>query len=128
MVTSSRRLNALVVDDDPSLRNALSELMLALGHAPWLAETRDEALEIVSTTTIDFSICDLHVRADSGIVIVAQLRARIERLPVIFMSGDFTPDLIARAEDLGAYGTLDKPLDLQDLREALSHLITSERL
>lgn len=122
-----RRLNALVIEDDVGLGQALQEFLAGLGHSPWLADSAGAARDVLGRTPIDFSLVDLHVRTDSGLLIVSELRARLGRLPVIFMSGAFTPELVARARELGAYGTLAKPLDLSDLRRALEKLITAEQ-
>lgn len=128
MVANPNPLHALVVDDDAGLRTAVGEVVRSLGHVSHLAGSRAEALELARAVPVDYSILDVHVRSDDGLLILGNLRTIYARLPVIFISADFTPETVRRARALGAHGTLDKPLDVADLRQKVLELVTSERL
>ena len=128
MVALSRTLHALIVDDDRCVGTAVGSVLEASGHHTVYAQSREEALCIVRRFPVDFGIVDVHVRADDGLQIVGSLRAIVRGLPVIMMSGEFTPEIIGRAHDLGAHHCLEKPLDLGILRQSVRHLIEVERL
>ncbi|MAG54722.1 MAG: hypothetical protein CMJ83_00370 [Planctomycetes bacterium] len=128
MVAMSRHLNALVVDDDQGIRLTVGEALQTVGHRAFAAANRAEALEVVRFQPVHFSIVDVHVQADDGIRIIRCLRKQTGALPVIFMSGAFTPEIVARAEALGARHCLEKPLDVHRLLDAVQELISLEDL
>jgi DNA-binding NtrC family response regulator len=128
MVAMPRPLHALVVDDDRGVRLAVGEALEAAGHRPFPAASAEEAIEVVRFHPVHFSILDVHVRADDGLRIFASLRQVTGSLPVIFISGAFTPDIVERAQGLGAHRCLDKPLDIHSLLGAVAELIDLESL
>lgn len=128
MVAMPRPLHALVVDDDRGVRLAVGEALEAAGHRSFAAASAEEAIEVVRFQPVHFSILDVHVHADDGLRIFASLLEVTGALPVIFMSGAFTPDIVARAQGLGARHCLDKPLDIRSLLGAVEELIDLESL
>ncbi len=128
MVALARRPEALVVDDDRGVRTAVGSVLLSSGCLGHPAECLEEAVGIAKARRIDFGIIDVHVRAEDGLEIVGRLRGIVIGLPVILMSGAFTPEILGRAQDLGAHQCLTKPLDLARLRTAIWRLVESERL
>lgn len=128
MVALKQPLQALVVDDDRGVAGAVSSVVEGLGHDAFAAGNRREALEIVQARLIHFSILDVHVQADDGLHILGSLRQISDRLPAIFISGALTPEITARAMQLGVLSVLEKPLDVRALREAIRALIATERL
>jgi DNA-binding response OmpR family regulator len=128
MVAQARSLNALIVDDDQGIRISVGDVLEAAGHRPLAAGNREEAIEVARVHPIHFSIVDVHVRADDGLHILLNLRQLLGVLPVIFMSGAFTPELVARAQALGARRCLEKPLNVVQLLAAVQELIHLEDL
>lgn len=128
MIAKSRPLNGLVVDDDRGVRRAVVETLERAGHRAFEAGSEAEAIEVVRFQPVHFSIVDVHIKSDDGLDVIASLRRHRDVLPVIFMSGAFTPEIVARAKDLGAYRCLDKPLDIRSLLQAVETLIDIENL
>ena len=128
MVALAKALHALIVDDDRGVRESVGSILRAEGHRPFPAACRQEAVDVARRHPIHFSIVDVHVQAEDGLLIVDELRREVGTLPLIVISGDLTPEIIARARARGARRCLDKPLDLLDLRRAVRELIDLERL
>ncbi|MSR75779.1 MAG: response regulator [Planctomycetes bacterium] len=128
MVTSAKRLHGLVIDDDPGIRSAVGNFLSSCGHKASWAECRAEALSIVRLEIVHFCIVDVHVREDNGMAIIDNLRRETQRMPVIFMSGGLTAEILGSAQQRGAYGCIAKPLDLGELRASLALLIGTESL
>ncbi len=127
-MASANRLHGLVIDDDPGVRDAVGNFLSSCGYKASRAECRDEALSIVRLEVVHFSIVDVHVREDDGMAILDCLRLEALRMPVIFMSGGITAEILGSAAQRGAYGCVAKPLDLRELRASLTRLIGTEAL
>ncbi len=123
MVAMHRPLHALVLDDDEGVRRAVGDVLETAGHRHFAVASAEEAIEVVRLHPVHFSIMDVHVSADDGLRIFSTIQRFTGSLPVIFMSGAFTPDIVARARGLGAHSCLDKPLDVRSLVTAVEELI-----
>jgi CheY-like chemotaxis protein len=128
MVALKRALTALIVDDDRGVRTAVGAVLATAGHQTFQVGSAVEAIQVARIHRVDYSILDIHLRADSGLMILSDLRSLLQNLPAIFMSAAFTPQIRADAFALGARACLDKPLDIRALRCAVQEIIDHELL
>jgi ATP-dependent Lon protease len=119
---------ALVVDDDPGVRQSVGSVLEATGLQALLAGSGPEAVESVRLQTVHFSIIDVHVHELDGLEILSRLRKIIHGLPAILMSGNLTAEIEARARAAGARTCLRKPLEVDRLRQAVRGLIERDLL
>lgn len=94
-----RGLNALVVDDDPSIRDLATECLESVGFDVTVAASGDEALRMARWRdyAIDLLVADVVMPGLGGRRLVERLRESRPELPVVFISGyrpvdDPTPD------------------------------------
>lgn len=116
----------LVVDDEDILRKNIARYLKGLGHEVTTASNGRDALAMVDATTVDLLITDINMPEMDGMEVLAALRARGSRFPVIAMSGGglFAKELLLGSADaLGAAETLDKPFELQALKLAIERLL-----
>lgn len=114
----------LLVEDDDSLRECLSEF---LGDHGWLVGAvahSEEAVWLARRQRFDFSILDFHLPGMTGLELFQQLAA-IRPLPAILMSGLASAEEAAAARHAGFFTFLRKPLELERLRQAVQALIHS---
>jgi DNA-binding response OmpR family regulator len=116
----------LVVDKDASSRRVLSA---ALKH--WdvaevcVAKNTTEALKVRrASASFDLIICDTQASGTDGVKLVATLRCRGERAPILVVSSLRTLESLAQALSAGADDYLQKPIDLHDLRNSISLLMS----
>ena len=117
----------LVVDDDPATRllyslNLELEGLFVLEAADGksgLARAREELPDLVLT--------DLMMPGLDGFELAEALQAhaRTRRIPFIFLSGEVTAGLEARAHELGALAFLKKPVDVQALASLVAGVFAS---
>ncbi len=106
----------LVVDDDPDILDALSEILEAEGYGVTRARNGQEALERLSPERPDLILLDLMMPVMDGWAFARHMRERgpgLSELPIIVLSAD--RNVGARARDIGAVGHLAKPFELSDL-------------
>ncbi|BDC50533.1 hypothetical protein F183_A28490 [Bryobacterales bacterium F-183] len=128
-------VSALIVDDNPTNRRILEELLRTWGMEAASAESADQAMDLIRTRLANgkpFQILmtDLHMPDTDGFGLVEQLRGNIDfaGLDVVLMvtSGEHPGDL-ARSRDLGIAAYLTKPVRQADLRAAICASLTGGR-
>ena len=107
-----------VVDDDMSVRQALSELLASLGIDHFIFGSAAEYLAFKKLDVCSCLVLDLEMPEISGLDLQQQL-ARESSLPIIFISGHGDIPLTVRAMKAGATEFLTKPIDPKSLVAAI---------
>ncbi len=111
----------LVVDDEASIREALSKVLRAEGYEVALAETGAEAIERYSGEPIDLVLLDLNLPVKNGWETLEWLPRINPLLPVVIITG--RADQRALAEKAGADALMEKPLDVPFLLQVIHELL-----
>ena len=103
-----------VVDDDPSIRSVLKELLCEYGFEPVLCRNSAELLETPDLEQIDLAILDLKLDGENGLMLAQRLRERFE-FPIVILTG--TGDEVDKIVGLetGADDFLMKPFNPREL-------------
>src|SRR5262249_30647437 len=109
----------LIVDDDASVRKALSELILSAGmQTASFASTR----ELLDADVLDRPGClilDVRMPGTSGLDLQNHLAARGNLKPIIFLTGHGDIPMTVQAMKAGAVDFLTKPVRDQTLLDAV---------
>jgi FixJ family two-component response regulator len=124
---SDRKAIVHVVDDDPSMRDALQDLFHSIG-----LETRTYAAarDFLATTVSDAPGClviDIRLPDMNGLDFQVQLTQTGVRLPVVMMTGYGDIPMSVRAMKRGAVDFLPKPFKDQDMLDAVLAAIERDR-
>ncbi len=105
----------LVVDDDPDILEALSEILEAEGFEIRRARNGKEALERLEPDPPQLILLDLMMPVMDGWEFAQRMRQRpsVVGIPLIVLSAD--RNVGSKATDIGAVGHLAKPFELNDL-------------
>jgi len=125
MATS--RLLVAVIDDDASVRKALTRLLRASGHEVEAFASGEEFLKSSRTGAPDCLVLDVHMPSVSGLDVQASLLERGIHVPIIFMTAYDDNALRLRALHLGAVAYLRKPLTEQTLLAAIVRAVDPKR-
>jgi FixJ family two-component response regulator len=123
-VTGIRRVIA-VVDDEESIRKALSRLMGTAGYDVKTFESGDAFLARDEQRAPDCLVLDLHMPGLSGFEVQARLARTAPALPVVVITGHDIPDAGERVLSAGASAYLRKPVDGQVLLDAIASAISA---
>ena len=122
-----------LVDDDPAVREGLALLIGTIGLRvqPW--DDPQRFLEQFDRQAIGAIVLDLRMPGLGGLQVLEQLAAQGADQPVIMLTGHGTVALCRRAFKGGAAEFLEKPVDDQQLLDALqaavrSHVRSRQRL
>src|SRR5579871_4162012 len=86
---ANARYRLLIVDDEPSIREVVSDMLECMGYEIVTAEDGVEALHKLVETAPDVIISDLKMPRMSGFEFLAVVRQRFPHVPVIATSGDY---------------------------------------
>ena len=108
-----------VIDDDPSMREALENLLMSVGLR---VETFGSALEFLGKKLPEAAIClvvDVRLPGLSGLDFQAELAKANIDAPIIFITGHGDIAMTVKAMKAGAVEFLAKPFREQDLLDAV---------
>jgi CheY-like chemotaxis protein len=116
----------LVIDDDASVREVVSEMLRLEGHAVTIAENGREALRMLAADPFDLVITDLIMPEQEGIETISEIRRTNRSIPIVAISGGgrLGPgDYLETARYIGANATLAKPFARQELLATITTLL-----
>jgi FixJ family two-component response regulator len=116
-----------VIDDDASMRTAISELIEAVGIS---CQTFGSGQELLDATLPDVPSClvlDVRLPGLSGLNLQRELTARGISIPIIFITGHGDIPMSVQAMKAGAVEFLTKPFRDQDLLDAIEQATERDR-
>jgi FixJ family two-component response regulator len=117
----------LVVDDDASLREALSSLFRSVGLEARLFASAPELLQAKLPDTPSCLVLDIRLPSLSGLDFQSQLATANVHIPIIIMTGHGDIPMSVRAMKAGAVDFLTKPFRDQDMLDAVAHALEWDR-
>jgi CheY-like chemotaxis protein len=127
LTNGARRMSAiLVIDDDASVREVVSEMLRLEGHAVTIAENGREAIALLVSQHFDLVITDLIMPEKEGIETISEIRRTDKRIPILAISGGgrLGPgDYLQTARHIGADASLAKPFARQELLTTIEKLL-----
>ena len=124
MITAS----VLVVDDDDTVRETLSEYFEICGMQVLSASTAADARSAVARHLPDVVVLDLRLPDAQGLSLFEQLRADDPDGAIILLTGHADVRIAVGAMQHGAIDVLEKPVDLETLRDTVMRGVQMVRL
>jgi FixJ family two-component response regulator len=118
----------LVVDDDISVREALSDLFQSVGLMVEAYASTQEFLKNLPREGPCCLVLDVRLPGKSGLDFQHELNESDVRLPIIFLTGHGDIPMSVRAMKAGAVEFLTKPFREQDLLDAVQAALERDRL
>ena len=115
-------MRILVVDDEPSIRFSLSELLGADGHDVTVAEHAPAALALLEAEPFDLVLSDLTMPAMSGLQLLDEVRARHPDVVFVLVTAHGDERMAVRALRAGAYDYVPKPFDNDEVRATVGRV------
>ena len=113
----------LVVDDEKSSVEATVEVLEREGYDLYAAAGGREALKTLDEERIDVVITDLKMPDLSGIELLTHIRDRAPDTQVIILTGYGTVDSAVKAMHAGAISYLQKPVNIDILRQTVRNAL-----
>ncbi|WP_020210238.1 diguanylate cyclase domain-containing protein [Gilvimarinus chinensis] len=132
-------MKILLVEDSATLRHAMSQYVLDAGHTPLLAESGEQALQLLEGNPVDMIIMDVEMPGLNGFETTALIREWLGShwIPIIFVTGMSEDDDYRQGIEAGGDDYLIKPVSkmiitakiramerIADMRDQLNRLNT----
>jgi len=124
---SPRGEKVLIVDDDPSVLNSLSNLVISLGYPVRKLDSATEAVDVYLEWQPDLVLMDRNMPEMDGPSCIRQIVAQDPNAKIVIVSGysDAGDDAIDDETRRMTRGYLTKPFDLNQLAETLSRVLNA---
>lgn len=118
----------LIVDDEGSIRESLSEIFKDEGYYVLTSSSGEEAIETVKEQSPDLIFLDIWLSGIDGIQTLEEIKGLKPDLPIIMISGHGNIELAVKATRIGAYDFLEKPLSLERVLLAAKRALEKQAL
>lgn len=108
-------MRILIVEDEPTLREGLRDLLLAAGHEVVVSELGQPAVEIGTRETFGLVVLDLMLPDIDGVEVCRRLRRARPTLPVLMLTARSSEDDKVAGLRAGADDYLTKPFSVREL-------------
>jgi DNA-binding response OmpR family regulator len=111
----------LLVDDDPTVRDSLSNMLVTEGYFVIPAENGQQALDLANELPVDLVLLDLNMPVKNGWDTFEQFTREHPLIPIIIATA--RPNQLFTALSAGAGALLEKPMDIPTLLRAMKLLL-----
>jgi DNA-binding NtrC family response regulator len=119
----------MVVDDEPDIRQLVSEILEDEGYRVVTAENAAKARELHRSRKPDLILLDIWMPGQDGISLLKEWRESDSLCcPVIMMSGHGTIETAVEATKLGAYDFIEKPLSMAKMLLTITNGLRASQL
>jgi FixJ family two-component response regulator len=109
-----------IIDDEPSVRKGLANLLKSEGYQPFCFESGASFLISPWKTQADCLLLDMRMPGLQGLEVQRLLHEQGATLPVVCMSAHASEESIQRSLDAGASYFLCKPFTAETLLQAIA--------
>lgn len=120
-----KKLNILVVEDEPDLREILVFVLQDIGYNVFEAENGEVGLKMCQNQKIDAIISDIRMPKVDGVQLLKSMREKSPEIPVIFLVTGYADIKESEVYKLGANAFLNKPYDINELTQKLEASLTT---
>ncbi|MBN1979346.1 MAG: response regulator [Anaerolineae bacterium] len=115
-------LRVFIVDDDRDFAESLALLIEGRDYQVELAFSGEEAIAKFREQDFDITFMDVRLPGKSGTESFLEIRKFRPSARVVMMTGYSVEQLLEQAVEHGAWGVLDKPIDVRQLLEMLERI------
>jgi len=113
----------LIVDDDLEFIEFVGKLLVTSGYDVDRALHSADALMAIALARPDVVLLDVRMSGIHGVDVLKRIRSMDPTIPVILVTADDDPVLISETRQIGAYGYLVKPFDVDDLARMVGEAV-----
>jgi AmiR/NasT family two-component response regulator len=118
----------VIVEDEGLIAADLESRLKAAGYSvPGIADSSNQALQIIEQTSPDLVLMDIHLKGDKDGIQAADLVREKLDIPVIYLTAYEDRGTLERASQTQAYGYIKKPIASASLKGSIEIAIAKHR-
>ena len=117
---------ALIVDDEPDIRELLSMTLEQMGIQTVTAAKLSKALKLLKTEHFDLCLTDMKMPDGNGLELVEYVQSSRPQLPIAMITAYGNMDIAVEALKKGAFDFISKPIELMRLRSVVESALKLE--
>ncbi|MBN1309057.1 MAG: response regulator [Chitinispirillaceae bacterium] len=119
------KVNILVVDDDPHLRELTNDILNEYGFTVFTADGGDTAIELLEVhKNIDLVITDIMMPGKEGVALIRAMRNKNKKIKIVAMTGMInSATVLHTATVFGADAVFNKPFKIDELINKINSLV-----
>lgn len=117
---------ALIVDDEPDIRELLSMTLEQMGLEAVTAAKLSRAKKLLETEHFDLCLTDMNMPDGNGLELVDYVQSILPQLPIAMITAYGNMDIAVEALKKGAFDFVSKPLELMRLRNMVESALKLE--
>lgn len=115
--------NVLIIDDNPSVSQTLSQQVESMGHRATCVGLLADGLQLSAAQPFDVILLDVHLPDGDGLTALPALRATASSPEIIIITGDGDPNGAEVAVKAGAWDYIVKPIPMKEIRLQLTQAL-----
>lgn len=124
-INNKTPFHILLIDDDDSFRKAMVRFLQSEGYKVTSSLDGTQLSDVLGDDPIDLILLDVGLPWVNGFELAEILKESedLKDIPLVFVSGKGDDLDVMRGKKLGAVDFLQKPFELEDLRQRISKLL-----
>jgi two-component system response regulator FlrC len=118
--------HVVIVDDDPTMREAMHETLSIAGYRTSLCGDGESAERVIKAGDVDLVISDIRMPGIDGLELLRRTKAHPDAPPFIVISGHATVPEAVETMKRGAYDLLVKPFSYRELTSLVESALLRE--
>jgi DNA-binding NtrC family response regulator len=118
----------LIIDDDPGVRQVLTESLSGMGYAVQGIESGEKALSAIRDSGCDLLILDLVLPRADGMEVLQEVHRHHPELAVIMITGYASVETAIKAMKMGAFDYVVKPFRMEEVEVVVGKALERSRL
>jgi DNA-binding NtrC family response regulator len=119
--------SVLIVDDEIAVRECI-KMILKNDYEVFLAKNAEEAFSQIKEHSPDVILLDITLPGLDGLKVLERIKQNDPNITVVMVSAALTEKTALEANKLGAYSSVTKPFDIDELRLIITRSLSAKAL
>jgi DNA-binding NtrC family response regulator len=124
----SEKANILIIDDDETILDSCTQVLLKAGYSVKGARDGEEGLKLFKSESFHMVLLDLKLPGSDGIEVLGHIKTENPETPVIIMTGYASVESAVGAMKQGAFDYMAKPFSPKELRVNIRKALNNRKM
>ena len=124
--SSNKKIQMLVVDDDPRIRHVFGRIADRMDYHPIMARNASDALAVIRKGEVDLMLLDLNMPVVDGLELLNILRRYKLKVPTVIVSAFISSRALSKLYHFGIKNILSKPFKLGRLQDEIQMVLQDQ--